>query len=793
MKYISLVVLFFLVNINIAKSQTYKLTGKLIDSKTNKPLSYGTIKVLESNYSTTSNNEGEYIIHLNTGYFKLSASYIGYNSDTIDVAINDNDEVRNIYLNPSEIMTEEIQVFGEDPAYDIIRKAIKYKKVFQSKLNEYDYNAFTKYVIRSNVSPSFRNNEYYDSLTGKTDFGIFGILESETKGYFKKPDLEKQIVISKKESANIGRGFALPFIVNFYDEDIDLGEIKIPTPLSDNAFDEYEFKLKGINFIDSMRIYKIQVVNQSDNAPQFKGFIYILDSTFSLMKVSLESNNGATMRGIESLNFNQKFSEFKDRANKIFWLPADIEIFAKGSFAGLVKFKGEVFTVVSNYNINEKAPQGTFDEFIVKVVPDAEKDSIYWSNHQRIKNTGEEIKAYTDIRKTTDEKQKGFALSPLGIKIGKYFYSNFLDYYNFNRVEGNSLRLNLNFTKDFDRYSINGFYGYGFADKKPKYEIRGSVNLLNDRSLHFSGGIFNRLKTLSADPTVFDNVYNIYESFVNKNDRYDYYYASGWKFKVSKKIIPQITLGLTYYQAKETSAGNNSNFSIFNKSENYRINPPVNDGFNRTVGAFIRLDPNVYKAVDWGDGEISRFGVSSFPILDFSYSNTSKNLSSTYDFRRFALRLSGNHYINRFLRVTYQLGGIFLNGDVPYQNLEYLRTREDGSNPMMFEAAGYQAYLGDRLYYFNFENDFGKLLWGNIIFLKDLNLAGIFNIGRIEITDKNRLISNFNNYSATDGYYAEAGFRIKNILSFINLNFTWRLTNKVPGRNFDFYISLAKF
>jgi hypothetical protein len=151
-----------------------------------------------------------------------------------------------------------------------------------------------------------------------------------------------------------------------------------------------------------MKIYKIQVINQSENVPQFKGLIYILDSTFSLMKVNLESNNGATMRGIESLNFNQKFLEFKDSANKIFWLPADIEIFAEGSFAGLVKFKGEVFTIISNYNINEKAPEATFDEFIVKVVPDAEKDSIYWSNHQRIKNTGEEIKAYSDIRKTTD-------------------------------------------------------------------------------------------------------------------------------------------------------------------------------------------------------------------------------------------------------------------------------------------------------------------------------------------------------------------------------------------------------
>ena len=241
------VILFLLLFLtSSAFSQSYKLSGQLLDSKTKMPLSFGTIKLIEKNLTTTADKEGEFIIHLKPGFYKLSASYIGYFSDTIDIAINDNDETRNIYLQPSEILTEEIQVVGEDPAYEIIRKAIKYKKTFQENLVEYNYNAFTKYVIRTNVNGSMQDNTYFDSTTGKTEFGIFGLLESETKGYFKKPDLEKQIVISKKESANISRGFAIPFIVNFYDEKIDFGEVKIPTPLSDEAFDEYEFKLKSI-------------------------------------------------------------------------------------------------------------------------------------------------------------------------------------------------------------------------------------------------------------------------------------------------------------------------------------------------------------------------------------------------------------------------------------------------------------------------------------------------------------------------------------------------------------------
>lgn len=793
MKIAGVLVILILLNISSAVSQDYRVSGKLIDAKTNKPLSFGTIKLLNSNYSTTANNNGEFILHLNNGNHQLTASYIGYFSETVDVTVNDKDEERNIYLQPSEILTEEIQVFGEDPAYEIIRKAVKYKKEFKTKLNEYDYNAFTKYVIRSNMNSSFQNNTFYDSSTGKMEYGIFGLLESETKGFVKKPDIEKQIVISKKESANISRGFAIPFIVNFYDEDIDFDEIKIPTPLSDNTFDEYEFKLKGINYIDSMKIYKIQVINQSENVPQFKGLIYILDSTFSLMKVNLSTNNAANMRGIDMLNFNQKFTEFKDKSNSIFWLPTDVEIFAEGSFAGLFKFKGEVFTIVSNYNINQSAPSGTFDEFIVKVMPDAEKDSLYWKNNQRIKNTDEELTAYSKIKKTSEEKSSSISISPFGLRIGKYISSNSIDYYNFNRVEGSSLRFNLNYSKDFGRYNAYGFYGYGFSDKKLKYELSGSMSLLKDRSLQLKAGIFNRLRTLSSLPTAFDDAYNIYESFINKNDRYDYFYSSGLNFSISKKIIPQFSLGINYFEALRKSAKNNSNFSILKKSGDYRINPRINDDFNRTIGTFIRIDPNEYKAIDWGDGDISRFGITSFPVIDFSYTNSSKKLLSTFDFRTYSARLSGRNYVNRFIRVTYQLGGFLLNGEVPYQNLAYLRTFEDGSNPMIFEAAKYQQFLGDKFYYFNFENDFGKLFWGNIPFLKELDLIAVFNIGRTEISDKNRMLSSFNTYESTDGYYTEAGFRIRNILSLINLNFTWRLTNRRPGENFNFYFSLTGF
>lgn len=295
-------------------SQTVEVSGTVKDAKTNKPLEFVTVKVADTSYGTTADKNGKYLIRLNPGGHKLIFSYIGYFTDTSDVYVENEKIERNIFLNPSELLTEQIDVYGEDPAYEIIRKAIQYKKKFKQSLNEYEYNAYSKFVIRSNQSDIPKKDIEKDS-SGKSKLPIFGILESETKGYFKKPDLEKQIVTAKRETANIARGFALPFVVNFYDEDLDFNEFKIPTPLADNAFDNYDYRLTGTTSMDSTRIFMIDVINISEIRPLLAGTIYIADSIFSLMRIDLTTNDAAKPLGVNKVNFKQKFSPYSDNKN----------------------------------------------------------------------------------------------------------------------------------------------------------------------------------------------------------------------------------------------------------------------------------------------------------------------------------------------------------------------------------------------------------------------------------------------------------------------------------------------
>ena len=780
-----LAALLILINTNFLFGQEYKVHGKVYDSRSAKPLLFVTVKEEGTSFGTTGDNKGDYIMKLKPGSHNLIFSYIGYFTDTTVVFIDSSDVARDIYLRPSEIMTDVIEVLGEDPAIGIIRKAIEYKKKFKEKLIEYDFDAYTKYVIRSNFG-SVKEN---DSVKSDRE-QILALMESETKNYFKKPDVFKSVVISRRESANTLRGVAIPYIVNFYDEYVDLGESKVLSPLADNAFDHYDYKLLGTTSIDSNIVYRIAVIDEG-LSPLFRGKIYIADSTYELMKADLSTNELVNLTAIDSLDFKQKFSVYTDKANNKFSLPTDVQIFASGTFAGFFKFSGEVFTIISDYDINKKLPKGIFNEYVVKVLPDARKDSSYWSDNQLIKNTDEEKRAYKLIEKETNEEKSGFRFGLSTLYYGKYLSSYPLNYYHFNRIEGSHLQLNEEFD-DLKTLNIYGYAGYGFSDKKMKYGFDFSYNPKSARGFKVNIGFFQKLKSLFYDLNSIFVGYNTITSLLSKVDQYNYYYANGYDVSISKSFLPQTELALNYHQEIQSTAVTNTDFSIFKKEQKFRNNPAINNSFQRLIGFSLMLDPNIYKIIDLGEGDESKYTETQFPVLNLGFSYSSKKLKSTYEYRKYTASIEGENNLTSYLNIRYRLGAVIFSGEVPFQSLGYFNsTTSVLDKDFSFRTMDYQEYLGDKIYYFNFENNFKNIFWAKAPVIGKLNLIGLFSAGKSEISPSNLQVAASKNFSLTRGVFMETGFGISGILDILRCDFVWRLNNRIPGRNFRFSVTGA--
>src|ERR1035437_3398278 len=304
MKRIALFLILFTFVI-IAEAQQFSVSGSVSDNVSNEPLYFANIRVLNSSLGTSSNRNGDYELKLKRGEYRLTVSYIGYISDTVSIILNKNQREVNFELTPTKVVLSEIIIRpGENPAIPIIRKAIQRKVERNQKLKSYEFEAYTKGIIKTQeeISSKGRSVNVGLGIDDSLKLKITGILENQSKGYYKKPDSYKEIIIARKQSSNFPSSINMLTggrqIQNFYENKVSFFGRNFPGPLSDNALSYYYFKLEKRMTMDNRIVYKIYMTPENYSDPGFEGNIFITDSTYDLIKVELRLNRAANTGGL---------------------------------------------------------------------------------------------------------------------------------------------------------------------------------------------------------------------------------------------------------------------------------------------------------------------------------------------------------------------------------------------------------------------------------------------------------------------------------------------------------------
>jgi len=382
-------------------AQQYTIKGTVKDLQSDKALGYANIRVAETTMGTAANIEGNYELIIKGGSYILVATYIGYYSDTVVVVVSEDISDLNFRLKKTEVQLPEVVVLpGENPALEIIRKAIARKNEMNTILLNYEYEAYTKGTVRTEGEIYSRGSRVSMGSDDNDSSGmkITGILENQSKGFFKKPDSYKEIIIARKQSANFPPTLNIltsgRIIQNFYEDDVRFFGTQLPGPIAENALEYYHFYLEGMSAINDQKIYKINMYPQDSQDPGFVGSIYITDSTYYLVKVDLRINKAANTGGIfDTISVVQQFADYDE-----IYMPVDYHMLIKVNFLGIVKFGFELNSVLYNYKINQPMDDEIFSKAIVTVLPEADKkDSLYWEKTLTIPNTDEEDLAYKRI------------------------------------------------------------------------------------------------------------------------------------------------------------------------------------------------------------------------------------------------------------------------------------------------------------------------------------------------------------------------------------------------------------
>lgn len=784
-------------------SQQFTLTGKVIDKPTLSPLIFASVRLSGTTSGTTTNYEGNFELRLKPGNYKLIATFIGYKSDTIAVNLNSNKTI-SFSLEPIPVHLSEITVLpGENPALEIIRRAIEAKHERNEKLNSYVFRAYTKGLARTTKDFSSPTTGFSISAptqdTGKLK--VTGIIENESKGYFKKPNKYKDEIIARKQSANTPSSINVltggRIIQNFYTDDIRFLGRPLPSPIADDAIDYYDYLIEDTLAFDKQNVFQIHVEPLKKSDPGFIGKIFIADGIYSLVKLDVNLNDAANPgRIFDRINIIQQFNPFDNNI----YMPIDYRIFAEGNFLGFVKFGFELNTIFYDYQINSAISDDFFGMAIVKVMPDADKkDSTFWKSTQTIPTTIEEQQAYKRIDSLEAVPLTfwdRFSFLSTSINLNENLsITGPLSLYSFNPIEGHTLNFGANIFQELDkRLNLRLDFSYGFADQRFKTDFSTTYYLGEYRTHSFSLSAFNKLTDLFSESIRYNKLTSTFTNLFGKYDFRDYYYTKGFSVKLWSEVFPVLRLGVGFFNRTDNSAINNSGFSILNTGKRYNPNRMIYETKVNALTASFQLDFRKYIE----DGYFRRrTGQNKFnAILSGDAAFSSGTLGSSLDFQSYKLTLNG--YIPTFksASMNFVLGGIYSDGPVPFQMMYSLPGNiQSLGQSFTFRTLGIGEVFGDRALTLSINNNFNDEIFRllNLTFLIDwqVNLSAYFNAALLEISPKSRSIITQPFVEFQKPFY-EIGFGISQALFPFRLEFTWKL-NYFGNNNFVIGINSGLF
>ncbi|RIJ37324.1 DUF5686 and carboxypeptidase regulatory-like domain-containing protein [Pontibacter oryzae] len=325
------------------------LRGRVTDEN-NHGLPFASIYIKETASGTATNDQGLYQLALAPGTYTIEFKYVGYRAHLETVTIGADDQELNITLQPEVLNLKEVVVRAtdEDPAYSIMRNAIRLRKYHRDEALAWSARVYMKSVARMDKVPS----KILGIKVVDVDTGIVYLSESVSELAYKRPNKIHERMISSKVSGQ-KKGFsfnqASEMNISFYDPLLKvqgLSERGFVSPLANNALFFYRFEYLGTFQENGHTINKIKVIPRRKNDPVFAGNIYIVDGTWRVHSTDLKLTKNAGIEFVDWIRVRQVYAPVTEQV----WLPVSQRFDFEAAGLGF-KGGGYAMGVYSKYKV----------------------------------------------------------------------------------------------------------------------------------------------------------------------------------------------------------------------------------------------------------------------------------------------------------------------------------------------------------------------------------------------------------------------------------------------------------
>ncbi len=757
-------------------NRSFTLVGTVRDAVSGAPVPYVVVNVVGTDRSAMTDRRGQYEISVPAGRWRIQFRKIGYRMATNSVSSPEATLTLDVVLDPVPVELDAISVTAEreDLATRIITEAIARKNDVLSRIHDYRYKGYAKFLVRD-----LRKNP--DSAES-----VFLITETQTNAYWQRPDAYQEVITARRQSSNLDAEnnlVSVGQIVNFNKDRIDLAKYAVVSPTADDALDHYDYYVADTLFVDGRLVYRLAIEPESDANPLFAGWIDIADSTYDVLSVDVGTNEAVRFEFFDNLRYRQQLSNVAED----FWMPTEIlfsgEVHLGVPIPGFPEHLS--FTHVaslSDFVFDEGEAPRSLGEYLVVVDEGADDvDSTVWNADRPSPLTALEQAAY-DRLDSLEHRPRGIGTHVLRGFGGALLLSFNQDFFHFNRVEGAYLGVGTTLRDLSPRLNLRVKTGYAFSAERWQHRYGGEYRVWNDRRLWLGATYHDEIL---SRPTLVSAARNpTHPALFAKIDPLDYYRSRGFRVAGRVKLFDFTELRVRYNDARHSSEQVNTDFSFFNDDHVLRENPPVTDGRLRSVSASVTLDtrPRLNsKGRDYYFNTITRTQAT----IGVEYASPGL-IDTDFDFVRYSFRF---HRRQRTLSVgitTLDILGGISTGDLPPQRYFMV----DFGNGIAFQENGFNTldetnFAGNRALMVFATHDFDQQLFrkSRIPLLRDVPFTLSVHGGAFWTDFRNHMRQPGDvAYRTARRAYSEIGFGIGNLTPMITpFNFALWLTWQVSG------------
>lgn len=741
-------------------------------------LPYSSITVKGTSIGASANDKAKFSFSLGAGTYIIVCQHIGYTTVEKKITITEDTELSFILPQQKLDMTEVVvKSGGEDPAYEIIRQAIKKREYYGKQVKAFEVDLYAKDMVKLRKMPKkilgrkIPDADVADMGLDSSGKGIVYLSESVAKVAIQQPDKFKMNVISSRISGSGGFGFSFPAFISMYSNNVKLFTERINprgfvSPIADGAIGFYKFKFLGTFWEDGKAVNSIQVTPRRTYEPLFSGVINITDDEWRIHSFDLMVTKSAQLEILDTLKITQQHVPVA----KNVWRTKNQVLYFNFKQFGIDAI-GNFVNVYSNYNVDPKFGKKYFDNVIIKYDTAVNKrPKEYWDTIRPVPLEPEEYKDY-QVKDSLYELRKDSVLTQAAldslrkkqgkIKLYKFFWGGvnrriyktdktiawgvqpLLPDLEYNTVEGVAMKVNgyitaynkkLKSAITFEphlRYGFNNGHFNAWGNLQFRTRDAEANKRIRQYSWDFAGG--KRVSEFNKNMNTYPLINSISTLFYGENRMkiYENYFGS---ITYSRRLENGLRFSINGTYENRLPLDNTTNFTFSKKDTiNFTPNYPVEkmaQQFTQHQAAVVTASISFKPGQRYIEFPNYKMPVGSkYPTFTLSYAKGISNIfGSDVDFDKWKFSVRDDKNLKLLGTFKYHLGtGGFLNNKKVYvQDYQHFRGNMSiaaGEYLSTFQVAEpYQNSTQASFYtYGHIEHHFNGLLTNKIPLFKRLN------------------------------------------------------------------------